>query len=247
MNDNNLSNDDDNKIQFLQPSTTTSSSISSSMASAANNNNGGGDESFSAANTNKDWDNRITFDGNIIDRINAVDPSAVEDMKSRTTSSNNNNNMISSEAMNGDVYSYHGTLHDDDVLVYTSYDSEFSLLRPHLEFNELDLQELFSKEVRGAGVAGAGGGTTTTSSSSSSSQLLGEELLLVVVHLRHHNFMRNLRRLRLVILDDHQIIHPPNMMRKRVNLHLWVVPSSLPPLRLNLNLNHHVHDTTHLM
>ena len=102
MNDNNLSNDDDNKIQFLQPSTTTSSSISSSMATTANDNNGGGgDESFSGANisSSKDWDNRITFDGNIIDRINAVDPSAVEDMKSRTTSSNNN--MISSEAMNG--------------------------------------------------------------------------------------------------------------------------------------------------
>ena len=35
----------------------------------------------------------------------------------------------------------------DDVLVYTTYEKEFSLLRPHLEFNELDLQELFNKET----------------------------------------------------------------------------------------------------
>lgn len=36
---------------------------------------------------------------------------------------------------------------EEDVVVYTSFDKEFSLLRPHLEFNELDLQELFNKEI----------------------------------------------------------------------------------------------------
>ena len=51
----------------------------------------------------------------------------------------------------------------DDVLVYTTYEKEFSLLRPHLEFNELDLQELFNKE------------TTSTSSSTTSSSQLYEE------------------------------------------------------------------------
>jgi len=41
----------------------------------------------------------------------------------------------------------HSSSDEEDVVVYTSFDKEFSLLRPHLEFNELDLQELFNKEI----------------------------------------------------------------------------------------------------
>eukprot|EP00578_Thalassiosira_sp_NH16_P024721 CAMPEP_0181095424 /NCGR_PEP_ID=MMETSP1071-20121207/10509_1 /TAXON_ID=35127 /ORGANISM="Thalassiosira sp., Strain NH16" /LENGTH=904 /DNA_ID=CAMNT_0023177799 /DNA_START=157 /DNA_END=2871 /DNA_ORIENTATION=- len=62
----------------------------------------------------------------------------------------------------------------EEVLVYRdpNLDGEFSLLRPHLEFNELDLQELFSQDGR-AGSTGRGE-SSATASSSSSSQLYEE-------------------------------------------------------------------------
>lgn len=57
---------------------------------------------------------------------------------------------------------------EDDVRVYkdSNLDGEFSLLRPHLEFNELDLQELCSKNIR-AGSTGSAAGSQAVESLSS--------------------------------------------------------------------------------
>ena len=80
---------------------------------------------------------------------------------------------------------------DDDVLVYRdpNLDGEFSLLRPHLEFNELALRELFTKEGR----AGSCSSTnldmgldsepgSTSAGGSGSSHLFGD---LEEVQIRH--------------------------------------------------------------
>jgi len=81
------------KLQFLQPTTTT------------NDNEDGSTEMNMKNGISRDYSKRITFQGDVIDRIAAVPTSAVPTSANEImpTNGNNNNNssMISSEAMNG--------------------------------------------------------------------------------------------------------------------------------------------------
>jgi len=69
-------------------------------------------------------------------------------------------------------------MEDNDVVVcatdQTNLEGEFSLLRPHLEFNELDLQELFSKKKRAGSDGSTSSGHSVVGSSPTSSQLFEE-------------------------------------------------------------------------
>jgi len=79
----------------------------------------------------------------------------------------------------------------DEVLVYSyrdpNLDGEFSLLRPHLEFNELDLQELFSKEGRAGSESSSSSHATSAAAAvgaSGSSQLYEEFEEVEIGHFR---------------------------------------------------------------
>jgi len=74
------------------------------------------------------------------------------------------------------------------VVVYRdpNLDGEFSLLRPHLEFNELDLQELFSKKIR-AGATRPSAHAASAATGSSSSQLYEEFEEIEIGHFQPPN------------------------------------------------------------
>ena len=74
------------KLQFLQPSATTNDNEDTEM----NIKN----------DISRDYSKRITFQGDVIDRIAAV-PTTANEVMSTNGNNNNNNAMISSEAMNG--------------------------------------------------------------------------------------------------------------------------------------------------
>jgi len=76
------------KLQFLQPSTT-------------NDNEEDGTEMNLKNGISRDYSKRITFQGDVIDRIAAVPTSANEIMPANGNNNNNTASMISSESMNG--------------------------------------------------------------------------------------------------------------------------------------------------